>query len=629
MASTVSEHGVTASVPIAESGPFRSSSRRAFVLGLLLIIASLALYNPVSRYPFINYDDDRYVSDNAHVRDGFSWESIKWAFTSYDESNWHPLTWLSHMLDCQLFHLNPAGHHYTNAVLHALNVVLLFWVLFAATGFIWRSFMAAALFALHPINVESVAWVAERKNLLSLFFFFLALGAYRWYASKPRTSRYAVVAALFALGLMAKPQVITLPFVLLLWDYWPLQRAGSLANHAGVSERQPIANKSWRWLVLEKLPLLAMCVASSVLTLKAQTAAGAVTSFNRYPLSIRLENAIVAYARYLGKAFWPSHLSVMYPYQPASLTQSQILLSLLLLVFITAGVIAAKKRYLTVGWLWFLGTLVPMIGIIQVGVQAMADRYAYLPFIGLFFSACWGASEFAKSRSRSYKWLATASAIVLTALALVSHRQIGYWSSNLSLWSHAAAVTTGNFVAEDGIGNSLLAEGDLEQAMPHFRIAAEIHPTDPISNSNLAFYKMQQGDLTGALALYKKLIDNTQDERSKAIAFINMGNIQDELGNLSAARDDFQAAVSLRPRNARAWIGLGVATQKSGDYNAAIQAFSQAVSLQPTDLTYLLLASALKQSGRDVEAVSATQTANQLSQNITETQQFVDKLLAH
>jgi len=629
MALTVSEHEVTASVPIAEGTPFQSSHRQALVLGLLLIIASLTLYNSVSRHPFINYDDDRYVSDNAHVKDGFSWESIKWAFTSYDESNWHPLTWLSHMLDCQLFHLNPAGHHYTNALLHALNAALLFWVLYSATGFLWRSFMAAALFALHPINVESVAWVAERKNLLSLFFFLLALGAYHWYASKPRAGRYAVVAALFALGLMAKPQVITLPFVLLLWDYWPLQRAGARANQNAVMETQSIAGKPWTWLVLEKLPLLAMCAASSVLTLRAQTAAGAVTSFSRYPLSIRLENAIVAYTRYLGKALWPSHLTVMYPYRPASLTQSQILLSLLLLILITAGVADAKKRYLIVGWLWFLGTLVPMIGVIQVGVQAMADRYAYLPFIGLFIAACWVVSEFTENRSLSYKWLAAPSAIVLAALALVSHRQIGYWSSNLSLWSHAAAVTTGNFVAEDGIGNSLLAQGDLEQAMPHFQLAAEIHPTDPISNSNLAFYKMQHGDLAGAIALYTKVVDNTQDERSKAIAFINMGNIQKELGNLPAARDNFQAAINLRPRNVRAWIGLGVTTQKSGDYTAAIQAYSQAVSLQPTDLTYLLLAGALKRNGRDAEAVSATQTAKQLSPNITQTQQFVDKLLDH
>lgn len=612
------------------AGSFQSSGRQTFALGLLLFVASLALYIPVGRHPFVNYDDDRYVSDNAHVRDGLSWDSVKWAFTSYDESNWHPVTWLSHMLDCQLFHLNPAGPHYVNAVLHALNAVLLFWILYSATGFVWRSATAAALFALHPINVESVAWVAERKNLLSLFFFLLAVGAYRWYAIKPRLSRYSVVAALFALGLMAKPQVVTLPFVLLLWDYWPLHRTRSLADRCGVSGKQPLPTQSWLWLTLEKLPLLALCAVSSILTLEAQNAAGAVTSFTRYPLSIRLDNAVVAYARYLGKAVWPSGLSVMYPYQPKSLPQSQILLSLLLLVLITSAVVAAgKKCYLTVGWFWFLGTLVPMIGIIQVGVQSMADRYAYLPFIGLFIAACWGAAEFATSLPFPFTWMIAASTVLLPVLAFVSHRQIGYWSSNLSLWSHATAVTANNFVAEDGIGNSLLQQGDLERAIPHFQIAAEIHPSDPISNSNLAFYKMQHGDLAGALAQYKKVIENTYDERSKATALINTGNIENDVGNFSAARDSFQNAVTLRPRNARAWIGLGVATQKLKDYDAAVQAYSHAVSLQPSDLTYLLLAGALKQSGRDEAAAAATQSATQLSRDIAQTQEFVNKLVAH
>jgi len=632
MAPSPAEEQGTPSLPLTRptrSGRFQSPGPRALLLGLLLMMVSLALYQPVTRHPFVNYDDDRYVSDNDHVRNGLSWDSVKWAFTSYDESNWHPVTWLSHMLDCQIFGLNPAGPHFVNAVLHAMNVVLLFWVLYSATGFVWRSFMAAVLFCLHPINVESVAWVAERKNLLSLLFFLLALGAYRGYASKPQIRRYAVVALLFALGLMAKPQVITFPFVLLLWDYWPLQRGGSLCDPSGVIEGHSLETKSWGWLVLEKLPLFAMCVVSSVLTLRAQSAAGAVTSFHRYSLAIRLENSLVSYAGYLGKAIWPSHLALMYPYQPASFTKLQVALSLGLLTLITLAVAATKKRYLAVGWLWFLGTMVPMIGVIQVGVQAMADRYAYLPFIGLFIAVCWGAAEFAEKRRVSPPWLGAASAVLLAALAFVSHRQIGYWSSNLALWSHAAAVTTRNFVAEDGIGNSLLAEGELEQAMPHFQAAAAIRPSDPISNSNLAFYKMQHGDLPGALAMYKTVVENTPDERSRANAFINLGSIDDELGNLSAARDDFQAAVNLRPRNGRAWIGLGVVTQKLGDYDAAVRAYSRAVAVQPTDVTYLLLAGALKNSGRTEAAAAATQAAQPLSRNFAETQQFVDKLVAH
>jgi protein O-mannosyl-transferase len=602
------------------------SKKHALIVALVLILFSLALYSPVARDPFLNYDDGRYIGDNAHVKQGLSWSSIRWALTSFDESNWHPVTWLSHMLDYEIFHLNPAGHHYSNAIWHSINVALLFWVLYSASGFLWRSLMVASLFAVHPINVESVAWIAERKNLLSLFFLLLTLAAYQWYARRPQVSRYLLVAILFVLGLMSKPQVITLPFVLLLWDYWPLRRVLSQHEDSGPEPERSIPPKPWPWLVAEKLPLLALCVPSAVLTLHAQTAAGAVTSFNHYPLPIRLANALVSYSKYLGKAFWPSHLGVLYPYQPATLTWLQISLSIVLLFSITAACLIARKRYLIVGWLWFLGTLVPMIGLVQVGVQAMADRYAYLPFIGLFIAVCWGLADFA-DRFLPRQWLIAPSAVALLVFAFVSHRQLGYWNSNLELWKHTVAITTNNYIAEDGIGNSFLEQGDLEQAMPHFQAAALIRPTDPLSNSNLAFYKMNHGDLAGALAQYKKVTEMTVDERSRATAFFNMGSIYSQQGELSAARDSFQSCLNLRPRNIRAWIGLGAASQRAGDLDAAIHAYSQAVALQPTDVTYLLLASALKQSGRKNEAASATQMATHLSQNIAETQQFVNSMV--
>jgi protein O-mannosyl-transferase len=280
-----------------------------------------------------------------------------------------------------------------------------------------------------------------------------------------------------------------------------------------------------------------------------------------------------------------------------------------------------------VGWLWFLGTLIPMIGLVQVGVQAMADRYSYLPFIGLFIAICWGVAEFVKQYTLLHKALVAVSAVVLIALAFVSHRQLGYWSDNLTLWSHAAAVTRDNYVAEDGIGNSLLARGDLEQAMPHFRTAAAIHPTDAISNTNLAFYKLQHNDLSAALAQYKTVTENAVDGRLRAGAFLNMGLIEDKLGNTAAARYDFQTAVELRPRNVRAWIGLGSTAQRLGDPSTAIQAYNRAVAIQPTDVTYLLLAGALQQSGRSNEAASATKTAAQLSDNIQQTREFVKTLL--
>lgn len=588
-----------------------SPQRQTLILGLLLVVATLALYNPVSHHPFVNYDDDRYVGDNAHIKAGLHWETIRWAFTTYDEANWHPLTWLSHALDCQLFGLNPAGHHYTNVLLHALNVLLLFIVLRRSTGSVWRSCMVAALFAVHPINVESVAWVAERKNLLSMLFFLLALGAYRWYAIKPRIGAYLLVVFLFACGLMSKPQVITLPFVLLLWDYWPLRR-----------------EKEFSWLVREKLPLFALSAASAVITIRAQKAGNAISTLVKYPLSVRLENAVVSYARYCEKAFWPMHLSPIYPHPADSLKSWQVPVSILFLLVISGLVVVARqRRYSLVGWLWFLGTLVPMIGLVQVGSQAMADRYAYLPFIGLFIMACWGAADWGQQRHFPSKVLAGISILVLLALALVAHRQINYWGDNVTLWSHALQVTSNNFIAEDNLGGALLAEGQLEEAQPHFRAAAAIHPADPISNLNIAFYEMQRNDLPAAVQQFRKTIELTQDDRLRASAFTNLGAIYNRLGDYDHARESFTAAVALRPRIIRAWMGLGLAAYRSKDFSTAIMAYSKANAIQPSDVIYLLLARALEQDGRRDEAQAATAEAKRLAENFAQAQQIADGLL--
>ena len=396
-----------------ETGLFSRTGNRPFVLGLVLVVATIVLYYPAIHHPFVNYDDDGYVTENVHVQNGLSWDTVEWAFTTYDQANWHPLTWLSHALDCQLFEQNPAGPHATNVLLHALNVALLFWILAQATGFMGRSFMVAALFALHPINVESVVWVAERKNLLSMLLFLLALGAYRWYAREPRPRRYVVVAILFALGLMAKPQIVTLPFVLLLWDYWPLRRM-AIDGQAAVDtpdERSALAKgrlepvalpqRSFSRLLVEKGPLLALSAISAVITMQAQKRGGGINP--DVSLSARLANAIVCYARYLGKAVWPTRLAPMYPHPGNHLPTWEVFTALLLLLVLTALVAAGRRhRYLPVGWLWFLGTLIPMIGLVQVGRQAMADRYAYLPFIGLFIMICWGVPDAIAATSR---WL--------------------------------------------------------------------------------------------------------------------------------------------------------------------------------------------------------------------------------
>ncbi|HZM10837.1 MAG TPA: hypothetical protein VFC15_11560, partial [Candidatus Limnocylindrales bacterium] len=344
------------------TGLFAQPAKRIFILGLLLVVATAVLYYPATHHPFVNYDDDAYVTENVHVQAGLNWDTVEWAFTSYDQANWHPVTWLSHALDCQLFQLEPAGHHGTNVLLHALNAALLFWILVQATGSAGRSFMVAALFALHPINVESVVWVAERKNLLSMLFFLLALGVYRWYAREPRPGRYAVVALLFALGLMAKPQVITLPFVLLLWDYWPLRRMFADGEFAATGSATVFPARSFSRLVLEKLPLVALSAVSAAITIKAQRVGGGINP--ELSLSARLANAIVSYARYVGKAVWPTHLAPMYPHPGNSLAKWEVFTALLFLLVVTALVTAGRRhRYLPVGWLWFLGTLIPMIGL--------------------------------------------------------------------------------------------------------------------------------------------------------------------------------------------------------------------------------------------------------------------------
>jgi protein O-mannosyl-transferase len=589
----------------------------------------------VIHHPFVNYDDDAYVTGNAHVQSGLNWETVKWAFTTYEFVNWHPLTWISHGLDYQMFQLDPGGHHATSVALHVLNSLLLFWVLLRATGSAGPSLVVAALFALHPINVESVAWIAERKNLLSTLFFLLALGAYRWYARGPRVTRYAAVAGLFALGLMAKPQVITFPLVLLLWDYWPLQRMLADRTAASSGNLATIPAKSFSWLILEKLPLFAICLASAVMTLRAERTGGTLSGIYFHPFSVRLQNAILSCVRYIADAFWPSGLALYYPYPSGdSLALWRVIAAFVFLVAVTALVIAGRhRRYLLVGWLWFLGILVPMIGLMQVGIQAMADRYAYLSFVGLFIMVCWGIAEWASQRHISSAKLAAVSVVALLALAVMTRRQVSYWDDNVKLWSHAVAVTRNNYMVEDHLGGALLADGQRDAAMPHFYRAVAINPDDPDSNLNIGGYEQQQGNLPQAIARYNKVISSTQNSAVlnagvRAKAFDNMGYVYRQLGDLPHARESFAAAVAADPQFAKAWIGLGLVEQKSGNVGPAIRAYSQAMKLQPSDWGYLLLARALEQSGDNNAALSAIRQAQSMTRNLENAQRGADQLLA-
>ena len=586
-----------------------------------MVVATLALYNPVNRHPFVNYDDDRYVTENPHVHNGLTADTVTWALTAMEQGNWHPLTWLSHALDWQLFHQNPTGHHFTSVLIHAANAVLLFLLLLYATGRVGPGFFVAAIFALHPINVESVAWIAERKNVLSTFFFFAALIAYCWYAKKPDWRRYLAFGGLFILGLMSKPMVITLPFVLLLLDYWPLGRIqGSPAN-------AEVPKSSLSRLLAEKLPLLALSAASAVITMQAQQAGGAMRSTSQFSLAVRLENAMVAYATYLWKMIWPVHLAPLYPHPGDSLAAWQVWISALLLLAVTSVVLRFRsRRYLVTGWLWFLGILVPVIGLVQVGDQAMADRYAYIPLIGIFVMIAWATADLADSLKIGLGARLIPAACVLLALSFATHRQLGYWSSSYDLWTHALAVTGKNFIAQDNLGGALLLLGKPDEAYPHFQAAAQINPKDPMSHSNLGAYLQEHGRLAEAVEQHNRTITLTSDAGLLASTYANLGTAYRHLGEDEKARESYDQALRLNPNQSNAYLGLGQLLEKQSRLEEAINNYSRAVELLPTDTGLLLLGHALESAGRRPEALAAYQAALKLSPDMPEAQHAVDAL---
>jgi protein O-mannosyl-transferase len=626
---------------------FRSARERKLVLGLLLVVVTLALYNPVSRNGFVNFDDDRYVTDNPQVRAGIRWSTISWAFTSLDQANWHPLTWLSHALDCQLFRLNPAGHHYTSLLLHATNALLLFLILQWFTGYTARSLMVAALFAVHPLNVESVAWVAERKNVLCMLFFLLALAAYGWYVRRPGVVRYMLLALMFAMGLMSKPMVITLPFVLLLLDYWPLGRlvwrqpppaaqaersSAAACGHSASKFTTAAGPEPLGRLCLEKLPLLALSAGSAIITMMAQRAGGAVLTSAAHSPLLRLENVLVCYVLYLKKAVWPSQLAALYPY-PRALPAWQVAASALFLLAVTCAVLKYHEhRYLPVGWFWYLGTMLPMIGLVQVGNQAMADRYTYLPLIGLFVIIVWATAEWASSRQLSTKYLAAAGLTILLALSAITRLQISYWHDDASLWARALAVTQRNFVAENNLAHALIKHGRYDEAIIHFRAAAALEPGDPVSQLNLGIYAEEHGDLQQAAARYEYVLRLATDTQIRASAYTNLGTIYFAIHDYAQAQRNFDSAMKLKHVFPAALLDMGLiaqnTAQNTSDWNRAADYFAQFVAVNPSDVGYLLLAHALHQAGRHDDANRAYQQALRLSNDINQSQQRAAQLAA-
>ncbi len=612
------------------SGLFSSPAKRTFVLCLLLTAGTLALYVPVTRNAFFKWDDDTYITANAHVRAGLTWNTVKWSFTRFERANWHPLTWLSHALDCELFGLIPAGHHYVNLLLHAANAVLLFLLLQSATGFCWRSLMVAALFAVHPINVESVAWAAERKNVLSMFFFLLALLAYGWYARQPQLRRYGVVFLMFLLALMSKPQVITFPFLLLLWDYWPLRRVTAWPASDAMPDHPGMPQFPLRSLVLEKTPLFLLSAASAVVTVMAQRAGQALRSSYDFSLLNRIENSLISYVRYVGMAVWPSGLAVLYPHPTRLFPAWQVAAAVLALVFATAIAVWQRRRrpYLVVGWLWFLGSMFPMIGLMQVGSQALADRYAYIPFIGLFVMVAWTVGDWAESRRIRGPWVAISATVILIALGVATHRQIGFWRDTPTMWLRAIEVTRDNFIAHDELALFLAEQGRDEEAAVHHRAALAINPKDPVAILHLGAYEHAHGDLRAAIEHYKFVALYAVDSDMRADAYGNLGSAYRQLGDYAHAKLCYETALQLSPGRTIAIVGLGLVAQHDGDFSQAIRQFSHAMAVEPTDIGYLLLAHALEQAGRSTEAQAARQQAHLISRNLDEAQRQTDELMA-
>ena len=545
---------------------------------LILATATLAVYWQVTSHDFINFDDPIYITENPHVRVGLSKKGIIWAFTSFHMGNWHPITWLSHMLDCQLFRLDAGMHHLTNLLFHTANSILLFVVLRRMTGSIWRSGFVAALFALHPLHVESVAWVAERKDVLSTLFWMLTMWAYVRYSESPGVIRYVLVLVFFALGLMAKPMLVTLPFVLLLIDYWPLARLqlDQFENENNISLR-----KSILYLISEKVPLFALSGAISVVTVIALQKAGGGPSLGDLPLQPRIANALVTFLSYIQKMIWPGDLAVFYPLPRAvpmwKAAGAGLLLTCLSVIFLRA---VRSRPYLSVGLLWYLGSLVPVIGVVQGGGQAMADRYTYIPLIGLYVMIAWGVPDLVKRWRYNRVLLAASAIMVVLALIICTWRQVQHWKDSITLFRHTLNVTTDNHVAHNNLGVPLDKQGRHKEAIKHYQEALRIKPGWAEAHYNLGVAKAGQGEFEEAIEAYSESI---RLEPNSPKTHNNMANALLSLGRVDSAIEHYFEAIKDRPDYANAHSNLGIALARQGNIDEAISHFRAALRINPDD----------------------------------------------
>lgn len=555
-----------------EEGTRRAATEIAFAL----VAGVVFLYLQLLGHDFVRFDDFGYIVDNPEVRDGLTWHGVRWAFTSFHMANWHPLTWVSHMADCELFGLAPGGHHLVSVVIHGVNAALLFLALRLMTASVAPSFTVAALFAFHPLRVESVAWASERKDVLAGLFFMLALLAYAHYARRPTPARYVLVFTALALGLMAKPMLVTLPLVLLLLDLWPLGRLGA---------RGPAGRAALRAALLEKLPLLALCVASAAITVVAQHRGGAVVELAAVPLPGRVANALVASVTYLSKTVWPARLAFYYPYPApgpgvaAALAIAGVLGAMALAsVTFLAAMQAGRRPYLLVGWLWYLIMLLPVIGLVQVGHQSMADRYTYLPLIGITIAVVWSAAEVAARRPSLRRPLVAAGTVIVVLLSAATWLQARHWRDSRALFEHALAVTHDNYFVHNNLGNLLAREGDLEGAAAQFEQALSIRPDFTEAMNNLGSVAARAGDHDRARSLYEQAIALRPDY---AKAHYNLALSLEALGRLDQAEHHYLLAMQHDANLFEAHERLGDLAARRGDFREAVSRFRAAIEGNP------------------------------------------------
>jgi tetratricopeptide (TPR) repeat protein len=569
----------------------------------------MLLYQPVEHYGFLNYDDPSYVTANIPVQNGLAWRSVRWAMTSTEAANWHPLAWLSHMLDVQLFGLNPAGHHWTSVLLHALNCVLLFVVLWKLTARMGRSFAVAALFGVHPLAVQSVAWISERKNLLCELFFLLGILAYWRYCQRPSGRRYLWMVVAAALALMAKPMAVTFPLVLLLLDAWPLERFE--ASRARISQ-----------LLAEKIPLFVLSAGSAWITYYVQKLSGAAKLSLDLPLRLRLENAINSYALYLRQIFWPTRLAIFYPHPIASLPLRQVALAVLLVAGITAIVLHYRKSgFLATGWLWYLGTLVPVIGVVQVGAQAHADRYMYLPIIGLLIVVVWLVAAVLQKLEVPAAASGMLLAIVIVTLGIDAREQMNYWRDSATLFARALEVApVNNYIAHANLADALMSAGECEQAKPHFEIVLARFPNAAFVRTDAANCLRQEGNSAAALQQAQMALPDAGPQLRAKIHLL-MGFTLLENSDLAGAEEQYRSATGDDPEAFDAHLALGSVLEREGNTKEAATEFSRSLEIFPTTQGYFGLGHTLEQQSKYPQAIVAYQQALKLEPQFLEARQ--------